>query len=66
MPQKLTLLTTWFYGAALVLYAFAYAWHGPNSVTVYQSSLHLAQYMDAHPGVYLMGDQAGTTAYLSQ
>ncbi len=53
------------YACVLVVYAAAYAWKGPSSVTVYQSSLHVAQYMDAHPGVYMMGDQAGTTAYLS-
>ena len=53
------------YAAILVLYAAVYAWKGPNSVTVFQSSQQTAAYMDAHPGVYLMGDQAGTTAYLS-
>ncbi len=56
---------TFAYGGVLVLYACAYAIKGPNSLSVYESSLQVAQYMDAHPGVYLMGDQAGTTAYLS-
>ncbi len=65
LPQRLVLPLVGMYAAVLVLYAGAYAWRGPSSVTVYQSSLELARYMDAHPGVYLMGDQAGTAGYLS-
>ena len=65
LPARLTLPLTCLYAAVLVCYAGAYAWRGPSSVTVYQSSLELARYMDAHPGVYLMGDQAGTAGYLS-
>lgn len=65
LPTRLTLSLTCVYAAMLVGYAGVYAWRGPSSVTVYQSSLALARYMDAHPGVYLMGDQAGTAGYLS-
>lgn len=65
VPRQAMLPCMSVYAAALVLYAASYAWKGPNSVTVFQSSLQTARYMDAHPGVYLMGDQAGTTAYLS-
>lgn len=65
LPPRFTLSVTCTYAAVLVGYAGAYAWRGPSSVTVYQSSLELARYMDAHPGVYLMGDQAGTAGYLS-
>ncbi len=65
VPARPTLSLTYLYAAVLVCYAGAYAWRGPSSITVYQSSLELARYMDAHPGVYLMGDQAGTAGYLS-
>ncbi len=53
------------YGCVLILYALLYAIKGPNSTSILQSSQEVANYMDAHPGIYLMGDQAGTTAYLS-
>lgn len=56
------------YGAvALVLgvYSAAYVVAGPNSVAILESSTQLANFMDAHPGVWMMGDQAGTTGYLT-
>ena len=64
-PGRSTVLLMCSYGAVLVLYSCVYAWRGPNSVTVFRSSMQVARYMDAHPGIYMMGDQAGTTAYLS-
>ncbi len=53
------------YACILVLYAAAYAVKGPDSLSLFASSQQVAAYMDAHPGIYLMGDQAGTTGYLS-
>ncbi len=53
------------YGCVLVVYAATYAVKGPNSTAILASSKQVAAYMDAHPGIYLMGDQAGTTAFLS-
>ena len=56
------------YGAmALVLgvYSVAYVVAGPNSVVILESSAKVANFMDEHPGVWMMGDQAGTTGYLS-
>lgn len=65
VPTPATVFCGCAYAAALVLYAGVYAWKGPSSVTVFKSSQQVARYMDAHPGIYMMGDQAGTTAYLS-
>ncbi|MGI4756921.1 MAG: hypothetical protein ACRYGF_08735 [Janthinobacterium lividum] len=65
LPMRGVVFFASVYAGVLVLYAAAYAWKGPNSVTVLQSSMQVAGYMDAHPGVYMMGDQAGTTAFLS-
>ncbi len=53
------------YTLVLLGYTAAYAARGPNSLAILASSQQVAAYMDAHPGVYMMGDQAGTTAYLS-
>ncbi len=50
---------------AYILYIGAYSVFSPNSVAIYTSSRQLATYMDAHPGTYAMGDQAGVTGYLS-
>ncbi len=51
--------------SAYLVYIAAYSVFLPNSIGIYTSSLPLARYMDAHPGIYAMGDQAGTTAFLS-
>ncbi len=64
-PRRAASLATFGYAALLVVYTLAYAWKGPDSIAVYQSSLETANYMDLHPGVYMMGDQAGTTAFLA-
>lgn len=50
---------------AYILYIGAYSVLSPNSVAIYTSSRQLATYMNAHPGTYAMGDQAGVTGYLS-
>lgn len=50
---------------AYVVYIAAYSVLTPNSILIYTSSRQLATYMDAHPGIYAMGDQAGVTGYLS-
>ena len=50
---------------AYVIYIGAYSILSPNSIVIYTSSRQLATYMDAHPGTYAMGDQAGITGYLS-
>lgn len=50
---------------AYLAYIAAYSALLPTSVGIYTSSRALASYMDAHPGIYAMGDQAGTTAFLS-
>ena len=65
LPLRATAMLTSAYGCVLVLYAIVYAVKGPNSMSIFDSSQEVASYMDAHPGIYLMGDQAGTTAYLS-
>ena len=49
-----------------LLYVAGYSLRGPNSVNVYTSSAQLAAFMDSHPGIYAMGDQAATTAYLAK
>ncbi len=53
------------YAAALGVYIAGYAVLGPDSVSLVRSSRQVARFMDAHPAIYLMGDQSGTTAYLS-
>ncbi len=50
---------------AYLVYIGAYSVLSPNSVVIYTSSKRLADYMDLHPGIYAMGDQAGMTGYLS-
>ncbi|GAC1359598.1 MAG: hypothetical protein NVSMB3_07180 [Acidobacteriaceae bacterium] len=50
---------------AYVVYIATYSVLAPNSIGIYTSSRQLATYMDAHPGTYAMGDQAGITGYLS-
>ncbi|MGI4979290.1 MAG: hypothetical protein ACRYHB_02705 [Janthinobacterium lividum] len=65
LPARSVMVCSVVYASILVGYAGVYAWKGPNSVTVYESSLQVARYMDSHPGIYMMGDQAGMTAYLS-
>lgn len=50
---------------AYVIYIATYSILAPNSIGIYTSSRQLATYMDAHPGTYAMGDQAGITGYLS-
>jgi hypothetical protein len=49
-----------------LIYIAGYAIFYPNSVNIYQSSAQLAHFMDAHPGIYAMGDQAATTGYLAK
>ena len=58
-------LALYAYAAVLCIYIAGYAALGPDSVSLAQSSRQVAQWMNAHPAVYLMGDQSGTTAYLS-
>lgn len=48
-----------------LVYIGAYSVLKPNSTLSYISSAELAQFMDAHPGVYAMGDAAGIPGYLS-
>jgi len=49
-----------------LVYIAGYSVLYPNSVHLYTSSAQLAGFMDAHPGIYAMGDQGGTTGYLSK
>ena len=49
-----------------LVYIAGYSILYPNSIHLYTSSAQLASFMDAHPGIYAMGDQAGTTGYLSK
>lgn len=48
-----------------LIYVAGYSILGPNSTRSYISSAELSEFMDAHPGIYAMGDAAGIPGYLS-
>jgi hypothetical protein len=48
-----------------LIYIVGYSILKPNSTRSYISSAELSEFMDAHPGIYAMGDAAGIPGYLS-
>lgn len=48
-----------------LIYIAGYSILKPNSTRSYISSAELSEFMDAHPGIYAMGDAAGIPGYLS-
>lgn len=48
-----------------LIYVAGYSILRPNSTRSYVSSAQLSEFMDAHPGIYAMGDAAGIPGYLS-
>lgn len=71
-PSQQTIFSQWLQPLGLslsciyLIYIAGYSILRPNSIEIYTSSAQLASFMDVHPGIYAMGDQAGTTGYLSK